>query len=75
MRWKVTTDGVEATPETCEYPDARSALDAYYARTRQLSAAGYVHDGEELVVYGRRWSRSFVRGTQRVTVRLDAPPG
>jgi hypothetical protein len=73
MQWTVTTTGLAERSQTHEHADPRSAFDDYYAQTSQLYAAGYVHDGDEAVIYGRRWSRSFLRGTHRVTVRLDAP--
>lgn len=72
--WTVTTEGSTAEEhEPGRHRDARSAFDDFELRIHHLELAGFHQDGEEAAVYGRRWSRDYVRGEERVTVRVDRP--
>jgi hypothetical protein len=73
MRWTLTIDGLSDQAESHHFEDARSAVGAYQARISQLEGDGFQPEGDEAVVYGRRWSRLLVRDAQRVMVRLEAP--
>ena len=74
MRWTVTTIGLPDDDPPHHHDDARSAVADYDEQIRRLEADGYAHDGDEHVIYGRRWARGLIKGTRRVTVQLDAPP-
>ena len=72
--WTVTTTpAMVGEHELQSYKDARSAFDDFGRRIRQLELAGFRQEGEETAEYGRRWSRDYVRGEERVTIRVDRP--
>ena len=72
--WTVTTTpSMVGGHERQDYKDARSAFDDFGRRIRELERAGFRQDGEETAEYGRRWSRDYVRGDERVIVQVDRP--
>ena len=74
ISWTVTTTpSMAGEHELQSYKDARSAFDDFGRRIRQLELAGFRQDGDETAEYGRRWSRDYVRGEERVTIQVDRP--
>jgi hypothetical protein len=73
VRWTVTTIGLLDDDLPRHNDDAGSAVADCDEQIRRLEADGYAHEGDEHVIYGRRWTRSLVKDTHRVTVQLDAP--
>jgi hypothetical protein len=65
MHWTLTTDGLSDHVESRHYEDAQSAVDAYQTRISQLEGDGFQPEGDEAVVYGRRWSRTTLRMRKR----------
>jgi hypothetical protein len=70
--WTVTTVGASAeAQDPRHHDDTGSAWDDYSARIFGLMGKGFDQVGEEFSVYGRRWSRDYVRAGEHVSVRID----
>lgn len=71
----VTTLGVPHTPQPVTHAGAWEAWADYKRRISNLEAAGYQR-GREVGKYGgTEWAQPLTRGSETVTVRLEAPPG